>query len=133
MAYTATTSDHPVEVYSASLSGSGETKLTNIQDAFLAQWQPGKVERIRYDSKDGTSIDGWVVLPPGYDPRHAPYPLILFIHGGPHGAFTSGFTYEEQLMAANGYIAVYTNPRGSTGYGEKFNWATWGAWGGSRF
>jgi dipeptidyl aminopeptidase/acylaminoacyl peptidase len=128
MAYTATTSDHPAEVYIASLSGGGETKLTSVQDAFLARWQPGKVERIRYDSKDGTSIDGWVVLPPGYNARNR-YPLILSIHGGPHGAFTSGFSFEEQLMAAHGYIVVYTNPRGSTGYGEKFNWATWGGWG----
>jgi dipeptidyl aminopeptidase/acylaminoacyl peptidase len=87
------------------------------------------VERIRYDSKDGTSIDGWVVLPPGYDAQSSLYPLILTIHGGPHGADTSSFTFEEQLMAAAGYIVVYTNPRGSTGYGEKFLWGTWGGWG----
>jgi dipeptidyl aminopeptidase/acylaminoacyl peptidase len=128
IAYTATTSDHPVEVYAASLQGTGETKLSAVHDALAAQWQPAKVERIRYDSKDGTSIDGWVVLPPGYNTSRS-YPLILTIHGGPHGAYTSGFAFEEQLFAAAGYIALYTNPRGSTGYGEKFHWGTWGGWG----
>jgi dipeptidyl aminopeptidase/acylaminoacyl peptidase len=125
MAYTSTTGDHPVEVYTASLRGGGETKLTEVQP----QLQTGKVGRIRYDSKDGTSIDGWVVLPPGYDAKGTAYPLVLTIHGGPHGEYTSGFTFEEQLIAASGYIVVYTNPRGSTGYGEKFRWGTWGAWG----
>jgi dipeptidyl aminopeptidase/acylaminoacyl peptidase len=129
IAYTATSSEHPAEVYVASANGANEKKLTMVQDALLAQWQLGKVERIRYDSKDGTSVDGWVVLPPGYNPRNGPYPLILTIHGGPHGADTSSFAFEEQLLAAAGYIVVYTNPRGSTGYGEKFLWGTWGAWG----
>ena len=129
IAYTATTPEHPVEVYSASLRGAAETKLSAVQDGLLARWQLGKVERIRYDSRDGTSIDGWVVLPPGYDPRARAYPMILTIHGGPHGAYSSAFAFEEQLMAAGGYIVLYTNPRASTGYGEKFRWGTWGAWG----
>jgi len=129
IAYTATESGRPVELYSAPLAGAGETKLTSLHDSLVGQWQLGKVERIRYDSKDGTSIDGWVVLPPGYDARKGPYPLVLTIHGGPHGDYTSAFAFEEQLIAAAGYIAVYTNPRGSTGYGEKFRWGTWGGWG----
>jgi dipeptidyl aminopeptidase/acylaminoacyl peptidase len=128
-AYSAAASDHPAEIYLASTSGANEKKLTTVQDGLLGQWQLGKVERIRYDSKDGTSIDGWVVLPPGYNAHGASYPLVLTIHGGPHGADTSSFTFEEQLIAAAGYIVVYTNPRGSTGYGEKFLWGTWGAWG----
>ena len=69
IAYSATASDHPSEIYLASLNGANEKKLTTVQDGLLAQWQLGKVERIRYDSKDGTSIDGWVVLPPGYNAR----------------------------------------------------------------
>jgi dipeptidyl aminopeptidase/acylaminoacyl peptidase len=133
IAYTATSPDQPVELYSALLpkgakQASGEKKLTAIQDSLLARWQLGNTERIRYDSKDGTSIDGWVGLPPGYDAAKT-YPLILSIHGGPHGAFSSSFSFEEQLFAAAGNIVVYTNPRGSTGYGEKFEWGTWGAWG----
>jgi dipeptidyl aminopeptidase/acylaminoacyl peptidase len=57
-------------------------------------------------------------------------PLILAIHGGPHGAYGTEFSFYFQWMAANGYAVLYTNPRGSTEYGEKFLWATWGGWGG---
>ncbi|HEX9755257.1 MAG TPA: prolyl oligopeptidase family serine peptidase, partial [Gemmatimonadales bacterium] len=56
-------------------------------------------------------------------------PLILSIHGGPHGAYGWDFNFQFQLWAANGYLVLYTNPRGSTGYGERFLWGTWGAWG----
>ena len=134
LAYTAADPNHPAELYSALLSGAEhatvttEKKLTAIHDPLLATWELGKTERIQYDSKDGTSIDGWVILPPYYDASKL-YPLIVNIHGGPHGAFSSSFTFEEQLLAAAGYVVVYTNPRGSTGYGEKFQWGTWGAWG----
>jgi dipeptidyl aminopeptidase/acylaminoacyl peptidase len=125
MAFTVSTNGHPPEVFTSSLRSGQETQLTDTP----TPWQAGKVERIRYDSKDGTSIDGWVVLPPGYDAKAKAYPLVLTIHGGPHGEYTSGFSFEEQLIAASGIIVVYTNPRGSTGYGEKFRWGTWGGWG----
>jgi dipeptidyl aminopeptidase/acylaminoacyl peptidase len=64
-------------------------------------------------------------------PRAAktPYPLILSIHGGPHMSYGDAFNYEFQWLAANGFAVLYINPRGSTGYGEKFLWATWGGWG----
>jgi dipeptidyl aminopeptidase/acylaminoacyl peptidase len=135
MAYTSTSTDSPGEIYAASLSSAGgpavsERKLSGVNDALVAEWKLGKVERIRYDSKDGTPIESWVVLPPGYDPNASTtYPLVLAIHGGPHGAYSSSFAFEEQLMAADGIIVVYTNPRGSTGYGERFRWGTWGGWG----
>src|SRR5437868_13578943 len=66
------------------------------------------------------------MLPKGGKALH---PLILSIHGGPHGAYGSQFDFEFQWLAAHGYAVLYTNPRGSTGYGEKFLWATWGGWG----
>jgi dipeptidyl aminopeptidase/acylaminoacyl peptidase len=132
IAYAGSTSDRPAEVWTALNDGTGETKLSGLHDAVLAEWQLGKVERIRYDSKDGTSIDGWVTLPPAYNSRGT-YPLILTIHGGPHAAFASNFVFEDQLMAAAGYIVLDTNTRGSTGYGEKFLWGTWGAWGNRDF
>jgi dipeptidyl aminopeptidase/acylaminoacyl peptidase len=126
IAYTSTSSESPIELYSAPLGNpAAEKRLTSFQPSFAL----GKVERIRYDSKDGTSIDGWVILPPGYDANKGPYPMILNIHGGPHGAYASSFAFEEQLQAAAGNIVLYTNPRGSTGYGEKFLWGTWGGWG----
>ena len=82
-------------------------------------------ERIHFPSKDGTPIEGWIVKP---HLGTAPYPLILNIHGGPHMAFGSEFDFEIQWLS-NAYAVLYTNPRGSTGYGEKFLWATWNGWG----
>src|SRR5262249_19349232 len=73
--------------------------------------------------------EGWIMLPREHEPRRALYPLIVSIHGGPHGAYGNSFSFEFQLMAACGYAVLYTNPRGSTGYGEKFLWSTWGGWG----
>lgn len=87
-----------------------------------------QAQRILYPSKDGTEIEGWVLRPRGYDPAKK-YPLILSTHGGPHGAYGNDFSFQFQLWAANGYVVLYTNPRGSTGYGEKFLWGTWGGWG----
>lgn len=129
MAYVSSTSQALPDIYTASLPAINERKLTSANGPLQAEWHLGKVERISYDSKDGTSIEGWVVLPPDYEQHPGKFPLILSIHGGPHGAFSSAFSFEEQLFAAQGYIVVFTNPRGSTGYGEKFRWGTWGGWG----
>jgi dipeptidyl aminopeptidase/acylaminoacyl peptidase len=118
-------------VFTARLAGAAvgaEQRVSRVNDTLLAQLSLGTTERIRYRSQDGTEIGGWVLLPPGYDPRRR-YPLILDIHGGPHGAYGDEFSFPFQLLAANGYVVVYTNPRGSTGYGERFLWATWGGWG----
>ena len=126
IAYTATTADKPVELFSAPLAS--PTKQTQITTQ-PTRWVLGKTERIYFDSTDGASIEGWVTLPPNYSPQGGPYPLILNLHGGPHGAYASSFSFLHQLQAAAGYIVLYTNPRASTGYGEKFRWGTWGGWG----
>ena len=55
--------------------------------------------------------------------------MILLMHGGPHGAYGNDFSFDRQLLAAQGYMVRYTNPRASTGYGEDFRWGTWGGWG----
>jgi dipeptidyl aminopeptidase/acylaminoacyl peptidase len=129
IAYTATDPTHPGEIFSARTGGADEKKLSSVNAALLNELALGKVERILYPSKDGTQIEGWVLLPRGYDAAKGPYPLILNIHGGPHGAYGVNFSFQFQLLAANGYVVLYTNPRGSTNYGEKFLWGTWGGWG----
>src|SRR5581483_1336501 len=126
MAYVAQDAQHPSEAFSAKTDGSGETKLSDSNSKLLSELELSAAERIRFPSKDGTPIEGWIVVPRN---TKAPYPLILAIHGGPHGAYGSHFDFEFQWLAANGYAVLYTNPRGSTGYGEKFLWATWGGWG----
>jgi len=129
IAYTATDPTHPAEIFASGLNGSGEAKLSGFNDALLAQAQLSPAQRILYPSRDGAQIEGWVILPPGYDPAKGSPPLILSIHGGPHGAYGNDFSFPFQLWAGRGYVVLYTNPRGSTGYGEKFLWATWGGWG----
>lgn len=126
MAYTSSDAVHPAEVFTSAIDGSNEVKLSALNAAWLKDTELNLAERIRYRSADGAEINGWIMLPRG---AKAPYPLILAIHGGPHGSYGSAFDYEFQWLAANGYAVVYTNPRGSTGYGEKFLWGTWGGWG----
>ena len=95
------------------------TRLWGANDELLASTNLGDVEEITYPSADGTKIQGWIVKPPGFDPKQK-HPLILQIHGGPHTAYGVGFFHEYRMLAAAGYVVLYTNPRGSTSYGQKF-------------
>ena len=78
----------------------------------------GEVEEIWYPS-DEFQVQGWIVKPPDFDPSRK-YPMMLAIHGGPAAMYNGGFNFAFQEHAANGYVVLYTNPRGSTGYGTKF-------------
>jgi dipeptidyl aminopeptidase/acylaminoacyl peptidase len=95
------------------------TQLTAVNDDVLAGKELAQTEEIWYTSKDGLKVQGWVVKPPGFDPSKK-YPLILDIHGGPQAMYNVAFSFARQDNAANGFVVLYTNPRGSTGYGEKF-------------
>lgn len=95
------------------------TRLTHTNDALLVGKPIGKVEELRYASFDGKQIQGWLIHPPGFDPAKK-YPLILDIHGGPHAMYGVEFNWQMQVYAARGFVVLYTNPRGSTGYGEEF-------------
>ena len=121
--------DAPSELFVSNVDGSGERQLTHVHDRLTEEIAFSSAERIRFPSYDGTEIEGWVMFPHGYDPAQGPYPLIVHSHGGPHSASGYGFNFKHQLFAANGYVVLQTNFRSSTGYGEDFLWATWGAWG----
>jgi dipeptidyl aminopeptidase/acylaminoacyl peptidase len=95
------------------------TKLTSFNDALFSQLTMNEPEEIWYASFDGRKIQGWILKPPGFDASKK-YPLILQIHGGPHSAYGNTFTHEFQWMAAKGYVVLYTNPRGSSNYGQEF-------------
>jgi dipeptidyl aminopeptidase/acylaminoacyl peptidase len=97
----------------------GLSRLTAVNEDLLAGVRLGEVEEIWYDSADGTRVQGWIVKPPDFDAEKT-WPLILHIHGGPHGMYNVGFNYSFQHLAAAGYLVLYTNPRGSTGYGTDF-------------
>jgi dipeptidyl aminopeptidase/acylaminoacyl peptidase len=110
----------PPDVVAYSLSGGdAPRRLTRVNDDVLENKRLGEVEEIVYTSSGNTEVQGWVVKPPDFDPDER-YPLILHIHGGPHGMYNVGFNYAFQNFAANGYLVLYTNPRGSTGYGTEF-------------
>ncbi len=96
------------------------TQLTELNEDVLGTRAMGQVERITATSSyDGKEVEGWIVRPANFDPSKQ-YPMILEIHGGPHTAYGPGFSTEVQLMAAQGYVVLYTNPRGSTSYGAEF-------------
>ena len=118
IAFTYGRPDEPGDV--AALSGGSAKVLTSLNKELFAQKKPGEVEEIWYESsKDKRKIEGWIVKPPDFDPAKK-YPLILAIHGGPFGDFGDRFDFGMQVWAAMGYVVVYTNPRGSTSYGEEF-------------
>ena len=124
IAVTYSRSDAPVSV--AVLSSPRATTLTPITDVNGDIFEGvtfGEVEEIWYNATaaDGQEarIQGWIVYPPNYDDSKT-YPMILSIHGGPQAMYNTGFNLRFQEMAAEGYVVLYTNPRGSTGYGEDF-------------
>ena len=112
--------DMPGEVAVGRRGGNGARTITALNQDLLAGRTLGAVEEIWWESSfDGRPIQGWIVKPPDFDPGRR-YPFILEIHGGPISNYGDRFSAEIQLMAAAGYIVLYANPRGSTGYGEEF-------------
>ena len=115
-----TTYHEPGDVVSFNLRRPNRiTQLTFVNDDILNQIELGEVEEIWYTSVDDLRIQGWIVKPPDFDPNKK-YPLILQIHGGPHAMYNVGFSFSQQEHAASGYVVLYTNPRGSSGYGSAF-------------
>ena len=111
--------DQPGEV-AVGKRGGEVRRVTALNEDLLAGKILGEVEEIRWESSyDGQPIHGWIVKPPDFDPSRR-YPLILEIHGGPISNYGDRFSAEMQLFAAAGYVVLYSNPRGSTGYGEEF-------------
>ena len=94
-------------------------QLTFVNDDVLTGKKLGDVNEMWYTAPDGLKIQGWYITPPGFDPAKK-YPMQLHIHGGPHGMYNVGFNFGWQEHAANDYVILYTNPRGSTGYGSAF-------------
>ncbi|MFN2564425.1 MAG: prolyl oligopeptidase family serine peptidase [Gemmatimonadaceae bacterium] len=109
----------PADVVRIDLRSGGYAQLTRVNEDLLARIKLGDVEEIWYTSSGGTRVHGWIVKPPGFNASRK-YPLLMEIHGGPHGMYNVAFNPMFQNFAANGYVVIYTNPRGSTGYGSAF-------------
>jgi acylaminoacyl-peptidase len=119
LAFTLASPDRPGDVAVRTPKDAKPRRLTALND-WLRDRTLGAVEEIWYESShDRRKIHGWIVKPPHFDPKKK-YPLILEIHGGPQADYGANFTAEIQLYAAAGYVVLYTNPRGSTSYGEAF-------------
>ena len=103
----------------AQLKNGKLTHITNLNSDIFYNVEFGDVEEIQYSSTDGLDIQGWVITPPDFSAENK-YPLVLSIHGGPEGMYGVDFDLRFQDYAANGYIVLYVNPRGSSGYGGKF-------------
>ena len=122
----------PGEVVHFTITKPEPVALTAVNEDVLAGKKLGETEEIWYRSVDGTRIQGWIVKPPDFNPA-TKYPLMLEIHGGPHAMFNVGFSFARQEHVANGYVLLYTNPRGSTGYGSAFGNAIKNAYPGKDF
>ena len=111
---------NPTDIIHFSIDKPNKIKrLTNVNKDIFYNVEFGKLEEITYKSIDDKEIQGWIVKPPKFDSSKK-YPLVLRIHGGPHSMYHVGFNYNFQLHAAQNQVVLYTNPRGSTGYGYEF-------------
>ncbi|GGD86534.1 acyl-peptide hydrolase [Planktosalinus lacus] len=119
--FTQASTSRPAELAVGKYPSKTEAKrITSLNDNFLINKTIGDVEEIWFKSSyDNKEVQGWIIYPPDFDASKK-YPLILEIHGGPYLSYGPHFTPELQLMATQGYVVLYTNPRGSTSYGEEF-------------
>jgi dipeptidyl aminopeptidase/acylaminoacyl peptidase len=120
------TSDRPDEIFLQ--NGTDLTRLTKTNDALISQLRLAKVEYVHFKSKDGTPVAGYLYEPVDFDATKK-VPTLLRPHGGPVGQYAASFDHLAQLFAANGYAVLLPNPRGSSGYGEKFCAAIYADWG----
>ena len=128
VAFVATSLTKPTELYVADIDGRAERRLTSFNDSLNARIAWSDAERFTYPSVGGLEIEGWLMKPFGYQAGRK-YPLVLYIHGGPHSAYGEGLFDEFQNLAGAGMFVLFTNPRGSSGYGADFTFSTRGRWG----
>ncbi|KHK93623.1 alpha/beta hydrolase family protein [Novosphingobium malaysiense] len=117
VAYTSGTATEPADLWVT--SGGSAKRLTDLNGNWIDAKAMAPVRKLPVTAPDGRPIDAWLVTPPGLKPGEKA-PLILEIHGGPNAAYGPSFSTDDQLYAAHGYAVLYTNPRGSTSYGEEF-------------
>ena len=135
LVFTRMSAHAPNEVYKADVAdGLNPSQLTHMNDAVLAQVAMQPVENFWFTGATGTKVQGFLIKPPNFDPQKK-YPMKFLIHGGPQGQWGDewSFRWNSELLAANGYVVVMINPRGSTGYGQAFIDGINGDWGGKPF
>ncbi len=128
MAFVSTSMTKPTELFVANADGTGERQLTDFNKDVNADVVWSDAERFTYRSVGNLELEGWLMKPYGYEPGKK-YPMVIYIHGGPHSAYGEGWFDEFQNLAAQGMFVLFTNPRGSSGYGADFTYSTRGRWG----
>ncbi len=131
MIYTEQSASRPVEIFRAASSGGSAQPLAKLNDAALNKFQLTPAEEFWVEGAEGVRVHSFLVKPPGFK-TGVRYPVLFLIHGGPQGSWGESWTYRwnAQVFAAAGYVVVMPNPRGSTGYGQKFTDEINGDWGG---
>ncbi len=128
IAFIATSLASPTELFIADIDGRNERRLTGFNDALLGEVAFTDGERFTYESVGGLEVEAWLLRPFGYEAGRR-YPLVLYIHGGPHSAYGENWFDEFQNLTGAGMFVLFTNPRGSSGYGADFTYSTRGRWG----
>ena len=121
----------PSDIYAVNLGSRAAERLTDYNRGYFEEHPPATVERISIE-RGGLEIESRLYLPPDFDPSGS-YPLVLTVHGGPHGAYYDGFEAQQQVLATHGYLVLAVNPRGSSTYGVDFTKAVHEDWGGEDF
>jgi dipeptidyl aminopeptidase/acylaminoacyl peptidase len=131
LVFTRTSLTMPAEVFTADADGKNVRQITHQNDALVAQLELSPVESFWFAGAGKTQVQGLMVRPPNFDASKK-YPMLVLIHGGPQQAWTDawGYRWNQQMMATPGYVVVMINPRGSPGYGEKFEAEVSRDWGG---
>ncbi len=132
MVYLSSDVTHLAEWYTSDINGQNEKKLTTFNDALQKDVAFQEAERFTYKSVDNLEIEGWLMKPYGYTAGKK-YPVVLYIHGGPHSDYNEGWFDEFQSLAGAGVFVLYTNPRGSSGTNGSFTNASRGDWGGKDY
>jgi dipeptidyl aminopeptidase/acylaminoacyl peptidase len=122
----------PGELYTYDLSTGEINKLTTVNDSFLEGIELSDALAFTYRAPDQWEVSGWTMKPVGYE-EGKKYPTILEIHGGPHAMYANTYFHEFQMLAAQGFAVIFTNPRGSHGYGQTFVDAVRGDYGGNDY
>lgn len=131
MSFTLSDASHPAELWFW-LGGGEVRRLSAHNDSLVRSMRFSDPEEINFKSYDGASVQGWLIKPAGFR-EDRKYPLIVSVHGGPHGMSGWGFNPTFQTYAARGYAVLFFNPRGSSGYGQKFSDGTLSEWGGGDY
>ena len=127
LVYAVSTLNDPSDLFVAGIDGEDERRLTELNEKFLSGIDLPGHERLGFKGADGVDVEGWIMTPAA---REAPYPTVLYIHGGPHSAFGHVFSFDFQMLAGAGYAVLFVNHRASTGYGDDFSTRIIGDWGG---